>query len=74
MRAAWHERGPPKGAYFSARNAAAKEVEALVVELLAAPVSVLKKGIAAIDENITGLQIRFEVFNGAVYRGARRDH
>jgi hypothetical protein len=69
-----HDGRPPQRPLLAAGDARADVVEALGGEFLAPPLGVEEQGVAPVNQDVSRLQMRLEMRDGAVDRGAGRHH
>ena len=72
--AARHDGGAPQRALLAAGDAGADVVEAAGSEFLAPALGVEEPGVAAVNQDVAGLQMRLQVGDRAVHGGAGRHH
>ena len=72
--AAGHDGRAAAGAVFAAGNAHAVEVDACFAAAFAAAARVAEVRVAAVDDDVAGIEDGNKLFNHAVYRRASHDH
>ena len=73
-RTAGHDAGAASGAFLAAGDAGADVEQPFAFEILHAAVGVFEERIAAIDDDVAGLEVGNDLFDEFVDRGARFDH
>ena len=73
-RAAGHDARAAAGAFFAAGNAGADVEQALGLDVFRAADGVLEEGVAAVDDDVAGFEVREEVLDELVHRLAGLDH